>query len=100
MSVEQQFLEWLKAHHSGKENAINAVNMRQWGTRRQIRHFVHSLRLLGHPICSGYEGYYYAVKLSEVSDTLDFLESMQDDLSKIIVDLRSYREQLASTFGG
>lgn len=88
------FVDWLKEYHAGKENAINAKDMKQWGSRRAIRLMVHDLRLSGYPICSGSEGYYYAIRASEVSQTLGFLTSMQDDLQKIIAGLRATYQQM------
>jgi hypothetical protein len=82
--VETAFLDWLKEFHAGKENAIHARYMRQWGDARTIRFIVHDLRLQGVPVCSGQEGYYYAKRSHELSQCLSFLESMEDDLRKVI----------------
>jgi hypothetical protein len=77
-------MEWLKEQHSGKGKAINAKDMKQWGTRREIRLMTHDLRKAGYPICSGFTGYYYASTQSEIQQTLNFLLSMQEDLGHVI----------------
>lgn len=97
MKTALDFLEWLKIHHSGKENAINACNMKHWGSRREIRFFVHDLRRDGHPICSGQAGYYYANKSTEVKQTLNFLNSIQEDLSKVILELDATYESMVKS---
>jgi GH35 family endo-1,4-beta-xylanase len=81
------FVDWLKSNHAGKDNAIHACDMKHWGSRRIIRLMVHDLRRNGHPICSGQEGYYYADNSREVAQTLSFLDSIQDDLSKVITEM-------------
>lgn len=88
------FANWLRLHHSGKENSVYAKDMKQFGNAREIRFLVHELRTQGIPICSGNDGYYFAKNAQEVKQTLNFLESIEEDLSKAIKGLNDAYERI------
>lgn len=99
MRSTREFAEWLKDHHSGKSKAINARDMKQWGSAREIRFIVHDLRIDGVPVCSGQDGYYYAATRAELLETLAFLWSMQQDLLRATTALTRSQQQFPKQSG-
>src|SRR5690625_2838580 len=81
-SEEEILLETLKEYHIGKLEAITSKNLRHIGTPRDIRSMVNNLRVLGYPICSGQNGYYYAKDSSELEQTMNFLKGYLDNIKR------------------
>lgn len=86
-TVSQSFAEWLKEYHSGKENAVTAKKMSQWGSGVDIRSMVHDLRIQGFPICSDNDGYYYATTADELDATINIMRSRAKEIEKVFVAL-------------
>lgn len=98
--IELRFAEFLKEHHSGKQCAITAKNLKIWGSGQEIRGIVHKLRKNGIPICSGAEGYYYAENLREIETTLYHLNKRHigikiaaDGLHKTYLEMKQTQTQ-------
>jgi hypothetical protein len=69
----EELLYFLKNSHTGRNNSITSSKMKQWGNDRQLRSFIHYLRMGGHPICSYSKGYYYAETKDDVNNTIKFI---------------------------
>ena len=74
-SIELQFIEHMQLFHLGKENCVTSKQLGRFGTGRDIRVLVNSLRTKHIPICSGPTGYYYAKTAEELDSTLKYLYS-------------------------
>lgn len=97
--IREEFAEWLKDYHLGKDSAIKAKDMRQWGTPREIRDVVNQLRKEGVPICSGNVGYYYAKTSSEVKRVLKFLQGFLREIEQARLGLSQAYVGLCTTEG-
>ena len=70
------FYRYLKKHHTGRENAIISKELERkyhtdkWG----VYYMVTTLRQLGIPICSCWEGYFFPERYSEVTETVTRFE--------------------------
>lgn len=69
----QKLLEYLKENHVGKENSVKAKFLSEWGEPRRVRDYVNFLRMNSHPICSSFNGYYYAKTKEELEETVQYI---------------------------
>lgn len=94
MDYEIEFAEYLMLNAYGKDNALTAPELNNWGRGVTIRSMVNALRSEGYPICSGRKGYYYAQDRDEIKQTLNNLESRISSMREACVGLYSaYLEQ-------
>lgn len=75
--MDDLILQYLKWHHTGRENAIpsHRLESRFRISGRKLRDHINTLRCAGHPICSDENGYYYAQDEQELMATIRQLTS-------------------------
>lgn len=101
LTFEQSYLlDVLQEHHMGRLNAVTARELRIHGRNpRELRRIVHDLRVLGYPICSGQEGYYYAENSRELAGTMRFLESYLKEMQEAINGIRGTYYEMTENEG-
>ena len=83
MNYKDEILEYLKDHHRGAGNAVFSKELGQHFSLdgRSVRRVISKLRQEGHPICSGPNGYYYAVCQQELNETIARLNDLVTGIS-------------------
>lgn len=83
MNYKEDILDYLKDHHRGTENAVFSKELEQHFSLegRSVRRIISKLRQEGNPICSGPNGYYYAVSQREINETIARLNELVTGVS-------------------
>ncbi len=78
MDKRTAICNYLKKHHTGKENAVFSRELERLFSLdgRALRRKISSLRQDGHPICSDGSGYYYAENQKEINATICRLNTL------------------------
>ncbi len=96
------FVEVLQGRARGAKLAIKAPKLAEfvWGTdargdcSRKLRAIAHAARLLGHPIGSGNDGYFYAIAPEELDEAIGKFRKQAAEQFIIVRKLRHLRAQL------
>jgi len=82
--VEHEFLNNMKEHHTGRENAVSSayLQIRFCISSRTVRKLVNQLRNDGNPICSDDNGYYYAADRKELLASIGQMTSRIREIAK------------------
>jgi hypothetical protein len=91
----RKFKSYLRENHLGKDNAIKARDLTQFGNPRSIRFLVNELRKQGVPVCSGVAGYWYASKASEIDEITNQLRQHISDLREVCKGLDNAQYNMA-----
>ena len=78
-NIEEAFCEYLSKYYRGSSKTLEAV-FHVKGS--EIRRIVNSLRSKGEPICSDYDGYFYADNQHEINATIAQLTSRIQKIAK------------------
>ena len=83
MDKQTAICDFLKKHHTGKENAVPSRELERLFSLegRTLRRKINRLRQDGHPICSDESGYYYAGNQQEINATVCRLNSLVTQIS-------------------
>jgi hypothetical protein len=83
MDKRTAICNYLKKHHTGKENAVFSRELERLFSLdgRALRRKISSLRQDGHPICSDGSGYYYAENQKEINATICRLNTLVTRIS-------------------
>lgn len=78
-------VQYIQENAIGRRNKVTARKLRGfgYGDGREIRKAVHRLRLLGYPICSNTQGYWWAEDLDELKETINFLDGMITNMTEV-----------------
>ena len=71
-NIEETFCEYLSKYYRGSNNPVSSKTLEAVFHVKgsEIRRIVNSLRSKGEPICSNYDGYFYADNQHEISATI------------------------------
>ncbi len=77
LSIEKALCEYLAKNFRGANNPVSSKTIESAFsiTGRTVRDIINSLRSSGEPICSNYDGYFYADNPMEISATVAQLSS-------------------------
>lgn len=86
MKIESDFIQQELIERKGKARAVPAWALARLFdiSERIVRSIVRDLRHLGHPICSGTTGYYFAENLKEQKESLGHLKAWALDMLRTV----------------
>lgn len=93
-SKSEILAEYLMEYAVGESQAKTARDLRAFGKPVEIRQYVHTLRVSGHPICSNQNGYFYASQVSDVEMTMANLRSRVKSIQQAYDGLESSKWQM------
>ena len=91
-SKANNLLSFFKKNHVGKSKSITAKNLSEWGCPRQIRSYIHYLRMNSNPICSGSKGYWFAQSQEDVYETIKFI--LDPRIEEVVLALKTTLHRL------
>ena len=80
---DYDFLENLKANHTGKENAIKGKLLSPTKREKEIQLIAQRLREAGYPICACQQGYYYSEKPEDIKESLESYRQKKRAMEKV-----------------
>lgn len=100
--ASEQLRMYLKSNCLGLENAMKSTDLEQTLhiSENELRRQVNRLRRKNIPICSGSNGYFYALHAGEVVDTILNLDEMMKGLQDSMRGLRGSLENFGETAVG
>ncbi|MDY5269031.1 MAG: hypothetical protein SPH05_02930 [Streptococcus sp.] len=83
-NIEEAFCEYLAKYYRGSNNPVSSKTLEAVFHVKgsEIRRIVNSLRSKGEPICSDYDGYFYADNQHEINATIAQLTSRIQKIAK------------------
>ncbi|MEG0912690.1 MAG: hypothetical protein RSD35_08115 [Oscillospiraceae bacterium] len=84
---------FLRERHRGRQNAASSkeLEVALCISGRTLREHINKLRIVGYPICSETDGYYYASTVNELNDTIARLDSLSEQIGQASDGLRRGR---------
>jgi hypothetical protein len=92
---DRNFLDYFKAAHTGKENAIKGKDLSPNRKEKEIQLIMQRLREAGYPICACQQGYYYSENPDDIKKSLEAYRTKISAMDKVAYGmLKAYNRAL------